>query len=192
MANATNATLSRTVDGSTVPAAGSYAIDPSHTNVTFWVRHLGLSKVRGRFASFEGDVVVAEDPTASSVSVAIDAASIDTRDATRDDHLRSGDFFDVDRHPTLRYRSTGVRQEGDQWHVDGELTIRDVTRRVPLRVTFEGVGTDPWGGQRAAFTAEAEINREEFGLTWNQALETGGVLVGRTIKVEIEVEAVRG
>ena len=122
----------------------------------------------------------------------IQAASIDTRDEGRDGHLRSPDFFDVEQHPTLTYRSTGVAPAGKgRWNVEGELTVKGVTRPVPLEVTFEGAARDPWGGERIGFTASAELDREAFGLTWNQALETGGVLVGKTVKIEIEAEAVR-
>ena len=184
-------TLTRTVAGTTVPAAGTYSIDPSHSNVGFSVRHLGLSKVRGRCTTFTGTVQIAEEPTESSVSVEIESGSIDTRDAKRDEHLRSADFFNAEQYPNLTYRSTGVTQQGNQWVVEGELTVNGTTRSVPLHVSFEGSGADPWGGQRIAFSATTEIDREEFGLTWNQALETGGLLVGKKIAVEIEVEAVR-
>ena len=184
-------TLTRTVAGTTVPAAGTYAIDPSHSNVGFSVRHLGLSKVRGRFTSFSGTIEIADEPTASSVAVEIESGSIDTRDAKRDEHLRSADFFDAEQYPNLTYRSTSVTQQGNEWVVQGELTINAVTRQVPLHVAFDGSGADPWGGQRIAFTATTEIDREAFGLTWNQTLETGGLLVGKKIAVEIEVQAVK-
>jgi polyisoprenoid-binding protein YceI len=176
----------------TLPAVGTWKIDPSHSSVGFSVRHLGLARVRGRFAEFDGSVEVAEDPEQSSVSVEIQAASIDTRDANRDGHLVSGDFFDVEHHPTLDFHSTGVRYTGgDQWAVDGELTIRGVTRPVTLDANFEGSARDPWGGERAAFTATTEVDREDFGLTWNQTLETGGVLVGKKVRIELEVELIK-
>ena len=182
----------RTIDGQEIPAAGAYSLDVSHSSVGFSVRHLMVGKTRGRFAAFTGTVVVAEDPLASSVEVEIDAASIDTRDEQRDGHLRSPDFFDVENHPTLSYRSTRVTPAGQgQWNVDGELTIRGVTRNVPLEVTYEGSVTDPWGNPRAGFSAKAELDREAFGLTWNQVLETGGVLVGKKVTIEIEAEGVR-
>jgi polyisoprenoid-binding protein YceI len=181
----------RTVDDVEIPVAGTYVIDPSHSHIGFAVRHLMISKVKGRFASFSGTVTVADDPLASAVEVEIDTASIDTRDEQRDGHLRSPDFFDVAQFPTATYRSTGVRQQGGRWAVDGELTISGVTRPVTLDLTVDGVGGDPWGGTRVGFAARAEVDREDFGLTWNQALETGGVLVGKTITVEIEAEAVR-
>ena len=182
----------RTIDGQEIPAAGAYSLDVSHSSVGFSVRHLMVGKTRGRFAAFTGTVVVAEDPLASSVEVEIDAASIDTRDEQRDGHLRSPDFFDVENHPTLSYRSTRVTPAGQgRWNVDGELTIRGVTRNVPLEVTYEGSVTDPWGNPRAGFSAKAELDREAFGLTWNQVLETGGVLVGKKVTIEIEAEGVR-
>ncbi len=182
----------RTVDGIELPAPGAYGIDASHSHVGFSVRHVMVSRTKGRFADVAGTVVIAEDPLDSSVEVTIDAASIDTRDATRDEHLRSADFLAVDQHPSLTYRSRSVRPAGrGRWVVEGDLTIRDVTVAVPLEVTFEGGAKDPWGGERVGFTAAAELDREAFGLTWNQALETGGVLVGKTVKIEIEAEAVR-
>ena len=186
------ASATRTFEGTAVPEAGTYDIDASHSHVGFAVRHLMVSKVRGSFGSFSGSLTVGDDPTQSSVEVSIDTASIDTGDEQRDGHLRSPDFFDAERYPTLTYRSTKVTHEGrDRWAVEGDLTIGEVTRSVPLTVTFEGASQDPWGGSRIGFSAETKINREDFGLTWNQALETGGVLVGKDIKVEIEVEAVR-
>jgi polyisoprenoid-binding protein YceI len=184
--------VTRTVDGVEIPATGTFALDASHSHVGFSVRHVMVSKTKGRFTEVDGAVVIAEDPTDSSVEVTIQAASVDTRDETRDGHLRSADFLDVDQHPTLTYRSTAVRPAGKgHWAVDGELTVKGVTRPVPLEVTFEGGARDPWGGERIGFTATAELEREDFGLTWNQALETGGVLVGKTVKIEIEAEAVR-
>lgn len=183
--------LTRTVSGIALPTAGTFALDPSHTHVGFSVRHM-MAKVRGRFASFSGTVTVAEDPNDSSVEVTIDIASIDTRDEQRDGHLRSPDFFGAESYPHLTYRSTGLAPKGDgRYRVDGELTIKDVTRPVPLDLSFEGVGIDPWGNQRLGFSATAEIDREEFGLTWNQVLETGGVLVGKKVSIEIEAQAVR-
>jgi len=174
------------------PTAGTWQVDPSHSSVAFSVRHLMITNVRGRFAKFSGTVHVGDTPEASSVEVAIDAASIDTGHEERDAHLRSADFLDVERYPTVGFRSTRVEQVGeDRLRVTGDFTIRDVTRQVVLDVRYEGAANDPWGNSRAAFSASAEIDREDFGVTWNQALETGGFLVGKTIKVEIEVEAVR-
>ena len=177
------------------PAAGAsttWQLDPAHTNVEFSVKHLMLARVKGRFTGVAGTVMLAAEPTASTVEVVIDAASIDTREAKRDAHLRSADFFDVERFPTITFRSSDVRPAGaGDLRIVGDLTIRDVTREVTLEVTDEGRGTDPWGGERAGFSATAVIDRRDFGLTWNQALETGGVLVGKTAKIEIEAEAVR-
>ena len=181
----------RTVEGRTVPESGSYAIDVSHSAVEFVVRHLGLAKVRGRFGRFEGTIDVAESVTDSSVAVSIEADSIDTGEADRDGHLRSADFLDVETHPTLAFRSTGVREDGDRWLVDGELTITGTTKPVTLEVEVEGGARDPWGFERVGFNAETKINREDFGLTWNQALETGGWLVGKEVKIELTIQAVK-
>ncbi len=184
------ATMTRTIDGDTLPVTGTWSLDPSHTAVEFSVRHLGLSKVRGRFSSFTGDVVIAEDPARSSVNVAIDVTSVDTRDEKRDEHLRTNDFFDAPTFPTITFVSTSVAGGGSDWKVTGDLTIRGVTKQVTLDATFEGTATDPWGGSRAAFTATTEVDREDFGMTWNAALEAGGVLVGKKVKIEIEAETV--
>ena len=177
------------------PAAGTSAawqLDPAHTHVEFSVKHLMLARVKGRFAGVTGTVELGADPSASTVDVVIDAASIDTREAKRDAHLRSADFFDVERFPTIAFRSRDVRPTGaGDFSVVGDLTIRDVTREVTLEVTDEGRGTDPWGGERAGFSATAEIDRRDFGLTWNQALEAGGVLVGNEIRISLEVELVK-
>jgi polyisoprenoid-binding protein YceI len=182
----------RTVDGVEVPVAGTYDLDISHSSVAFSVRHLMVSKTKGRFAEFAGTITIGEDPLESSVQVEIQTASVDTRDDTRDGHLRSGDFFDADAFPVISYRSTKVTPgSGGTWAVDGELIVRDVTRAVPLTVSFEGGAVDPWGAARIGFEAHTELDREAFGLTWNQALETGGVLVGKAVKVDIEAEAVR-
>ena len=185
-----DATLTRSTDGTTVPAPGTYQIDPSHSSADFQVRHLGLSKVRGGFGDFAGTVTIADDPTESSVVVDLEAASFSTGAEDRDAHVKSADFLDVETYPQLTFRSTAVRQSGDDWKVDGELTIKDVTRPVTLDVEFEGAGQDPWGNGRIAFSATTEIDREDFGITWNQALETGGVLVGKVVKIIIDVQAV--
>lgn len=185
------ATAVRTVDGVTVPAAGTYDIDASHSVVEFVVRHLGLAKVRGRFNEFAGTIVVAENIEDSRVDVVIQSATIDTRDAGRDEHLRSPDFLDAPNHPTVEFHSTEVRREGGDWVVAGDLTVAGQSRPVTLAVDFEGSVTDPWGGARVGFAAETKINREDFGLTWNQALETGGWLVGKDVKIELGVEAVK-
>jgi polyisoprenoid-binding protein YceI len=168
-------------------------IDGAHSGITFSIRHMVLSKVRGRFGSFSGSLDLDEaDLTRSALDVSIDAASIDTGTAQRDEHLRSADFFDAERFPTLRYRSTRVEQLGqDHYRVVGELTIRGVTREVPLDVEYGGQGKDPWGNQRAGFSAKASINRKDFGLAWNQVLEAGGLLVGDKVEIELEIQAVK-
>jgi polyisoprenoid-binding protein YceI len=180
----------RTVDGVQLPEAGRWEVDRSHSSVEFVVRHLMVSKVRGRFGEFSGVLHIADVPEESSVDVVIDAAGIDTRDSGRDEHLRSQDFLDIATYPTLAFRSTGVRQAGGRWAVDGELTVKGITRPVTLDVEFEGAVANPWGNQVASFTASTEIDREDFGLTWNQALETGGVLVGRKVRIDLSVEAI--
>jgi polyisoprenoid-binding protein YceI len=184
-------TITRTVDGHEVPEPGTFGIDASHSHVGFSVRHAMVSKTKGSFGDVTGIVTIGADPVDSSVEVDIAMASIDTRDEKRDGHLRSPDFFDVEQFPVMTYRSTKVTPDGDRWNVDGELTIKGITRSVPLEVTFEGGAKDPWGGTRVGFTARAELNREDYGLTWNQALETGGVLVGKQVKIDLDVEAVR-
>jgi polyisoprenoid-binding protein YceI len=186
-------TATRTAEGTVLPAAGAWTIDTSHSQLEFVVRHLVVGKTRGRFSSWSGSVVIADDPTASSVTLEIDAASIDTRDESRDAHLKNADFLDVERYPTLRFTSNEVKGSGRDWTVRGDLTIKDVTRPVVLELELEGVvEKDPWGNARAAYSGSTEINREDFGLTWNVALEGGGVLVGKTITINFEVETVFG
>ena len=171
----------------------TWQIDPAHTNVGFSVKHLMIATVRGRFAGVKGTIVLDEvDPTSSSAEVEIDVAAIDTRAEQRDAHLRSADFFEVEKYPTMTYRSRRVERVGDgHYRIFGDLTIRDVTREVVLDATDEGRGRDPWGGDRLGFSATTTIDRSDFGLTWNQALETGGVLVGNAITISIDVEAVK-
>jgi polyisoprenoid-binding protein YceI len=170
---------------------GTWVIDPSHSEVGFVVRHMMVSKVKGRFADVQGTITVAEDVLQSSVDATIGAASIDTRDENRDNHLRSGDFFEVETYPTITFRSTGLRRDGGDFVLDGELTIRGTTRPVSLDLEFNGVQPNPLaeGKPTAGFSAETEISRKDFGLEWNVALETGGVLVGDKIKIAVEVEA---
>jgi polyisoprenoid-binding protein YceI len=182
----------RIVEGRAVPAAGTWSVDPSHSDVAFTAKHLVVSKVRGRFADYSVSLTVADDPARSSVHVEIQAGTISTGQEDRDGHLKSPDFLDVERYPTLSFHSTGVEPVGDDtWKARGDLTIRDVSRPVVLDVEFLGVTEDPWGNQRAGFTAVTEIDREDWGLTWNQPLANGGVLVGRKVKIEIDVEAVQ-
>jgi polyisoprenoid-binding protein YceI len=186
------AAATRIVDGREVPPAGTWQIDPSHSEIQFSVRHMMISKVRGRFREFAGTIEIGERPEDSRVDVVIEAASIDTRDRTRDEHLRSAEFLDVERFPEVRFTSTSAGPgEKDRWDVTGDLTVRDVTRPVVLHVEFSGGTVDPWGNLRAGFLADAEIDREEFDITWNQALEAGGFLVGKGVRVEIDVEAIR-
>lgn len=184
-------TALRTFKDLTVPELGTYEIDGAHSVVEFVVRHLGLAKVRGRFNEFSGTIEVGDDPCDTRFDVTIEAASIDTRDADRDAHLRSPDFLDTESHPRLEFRSTRVRPEGDRWVVDGDLTLRGVTRTVSLDVEFEGSVRDPWGNVRIGGSASTEVNREDFGLTWNKALETGGWMVGKQVRIELSVEAIR-
>jgi polyisoprenoid-binding protein YceI len=188
----TTETTTRTWHGVAIPAAGTFALDPAHTRVGFAARHLMVSKVRGAFTQVSGEVVIGADPAESTVTAVIPAASIDTGVADRDAHLRSPDFLDVETFPTLAFRSTGLIPDRDNtFTLRGELTVRDVTREVALEVEFEGLARSPWGQEVIGFTGTTEIDRDEFGMTWNQTLETGGVLVGRKVKIEISAEAVR-
>jgi polyisoprenoid-binding protein YceI len=182
--------MSTTQPSVTVPA-GTWELDTAHTSVNFSVRHMMVAKVRGSFKSFHGAIVIAEDPLASSVTVVIDTESINTADETRDTHLKSGDFLEAEKYPTLTFASTEVRNAGgDDYEIDGTMTIRDITRPLTLNGTFSGVQKDPWGGTRLGFEANTEFSRKDFGLEWNVALEAGGFVVGDKIKVELEVEAV--
>jgi polyisoprenoid-binding protein YceI len=179
---------------STIPGylSGTWVIDPVHSEVSFTVRHLMVSKVRGRFAAFSGELVTADDPLQSSVQASVDLASIDTGNADRDAHVRSADFFDVDQHPTLTYRSTGVRQVGDGFVVDGDLTLHGVTKSVPLALEVNGFQAEtPFGDTRAGFSASAEINRTDFGIEFNAPLEGGGVVLANKIQIALEIEAIR-
>ena len=170
---------------------GTWKIDASHSTVGFVARHLMITKVRGTFDSFDGAITIGEDPAFSSVEVNVDLGSVNTGDTGRDVHLRSADFFDVETFPTMRFVSTGVREQGRTYVVTGDLTIKGVTRPVELTVEFEGVNTDPWGNEKAAFSAETEINRKDWGLEWNVTLEKGGVLVSEKVKIQLDVQALR-
>ena len=174
-------------------ATNDWNIDKAHSGINFSIRHMVVSKVRGRFAKYIGKVKLDEnDLTRSVVEASIDAASIDTGTPERDDHLRSPDFFDVDQFPELRFRSTGIeRIEDARYRVVGELTIRDVTRELSLDVEYGGRAKDPWGNERIGFVAKASLDRKDFGLKWNQVLEAGGVLVGDRVEIELEVQAVK-
>jgi len=192
MTDTINPASTRAVNGLTLPSTGTFVLDKSHTEVGFIARHLMVSKVRGRFTDFEGTIVVADDPSESSVEVIIQAASINTNDENRDKHVRTNDFLSTDEFPALTFRSTKVElSSGGDWKVNGDLTVRGVTRPIVLDVQFEGVIQDPWGNQRLGFAASGEIDRNDFGVSFNAALETGGFVVSPNIKLEIEAEAVR-
>jgi polyisoprenoid-binding protein YceI len=170
-----------------------FTLDTSHSGIHFTVRHMVISKVRGAFERWQGSVDFDEEtPSASKVSVRIESASIDTREPKRDEHLRSADFFDVEHHPELRFESTRVeRLATGEYRVSGDLSIRGVTRPVVLEAEFLGAGKDPWGNERLGFQARTTINRKDFGLHWNQALETGGVLVGEKVEIELDIQALK-
>lgn len=175
-------------------SASQWKIDLAHTQIDFSVTHMMFTKVRGQFSDFTGTVEFdQESPADSSVSVTIDASSIDTGVADRDEHLRSEDFFDVAQFPEITFESkriSGPIEEGGHFEIVGDLTIHGITREITLEATLDGTGTDPWGGTRAGFAAETEIDRRDFDLTWNQTLETGGVLVGHDIEIALQVQAV--
>jgi polyisoprenoid-binding protein YceI len=182
---------SRTVGGVEYPAVGTYVIDPSHTELGFAVRHMAVSKVRGRLSKFEGTLVLAEDPADSKASVTIDATSVDTRDENRDNHLRTNDFFDVENHPTWTFESTSIKHEGGtDFKVEGDLTIRGTTKPVSLDVSLEGVVKDPYGNHRVGFSASTSINREDFGVAFGAVMEAGGLVVAKKVDIQIELEAV--
>ncbi|UER53498.1 YceI family protein [Kineosporiaceae bacterium SCSIO 59966] len=170
---------------------GTYVVDPAHSEVGFTARHAMVTKVRGTFNDVQGTIVIGDDPADSSATATIQVASVDTRSADRDAHLRSADFFDVENYPEMTFRTTGVRPDGEDYLVDGELTIKGVTKPVTLKVEFTGVATDPFGNQRAGFSGETEVDREQWGLTWNAALETGGVLVSRKVRLAFDVSAIK-
>ncbi len=185
--------VTRQVDGRIIPVAGTWAADPAHSSFEFVARHL-MAKVRGRFTSFTGTVRIAEVPEESSAEFEIDAHTVSTREERRDGHLRSADFFEIEKHPKLTFRSSGVRpgpNHDGHWLLDGELTIIGNTRLVTWDVEFHGATQDPWGGQRAAFSAWTEVNRDDWGLSWNAPLETGGFLLSKNIRLEVDVELIK-
>jgi polyisoprenoid-binding protein YceI len=177
----------------TATATRTFQIDKTHSEAAFQVRHL-ISKVRGRFTDFDGAIAFDEaEPQRSTVNFTIQAGSIDTGVADRDAHLRSTDFFAVDQYPTITFRSTAVAPKGnDEFEVTGDLTMRGVTRQVVIPVSYLGAAVDPWGNQKIAFEGEVTLNRKDYGLTWNAALETGGFLVGDDVKVSLSVQAAAG
>ncbi len=190
MTNTKAAAAIRTLAGAELPAPGRWQIDPGHTEVAFIGRHFMLTKVRGRFTGVTGAIVVAEEPGESTAEVIIEMASVQSGSQARDDHLRSPDFFDAARHPTAAFCGRATGWQGTRGLLAGELTIRSVTRPVTLQAEYLGHVADPWGGQRAIFTAEGTLNREDWGLTWNMPLDGGGLLVSKDIRIEIQAEAV--
>lgn len=174
-----------------LPAPGAWILDPGHADVSFVGRHFGLTKIRGRFTGVSGEVQIAEPITDSTVAVTIDMASVDSGSSDRDEHLRSEDLFDVENHPTSTFRSTHIDVHGVTGTITGDLTIAGVTRPVVLDVEFIGQARDPWDNDRAVFSASTRINREDWGLTWNMVLDTGGLILSKEIALEIDVEFIR-
>ena len=170
--------------------AGTWTIDPVHSDVSFTVRHMVVSKVRGFFRKFEGTLVTGESAEQSSVTATIYLDSIDTNQEQRDAHIRSADFFEVDTYPTMTFQSTGVRADGGDWIVDGELTLKGITKQVPLKLELNGFGPDAYGGYRAGFSAKAEIDRKDFNVNFHATLETGGLVVSDKVTIALEIEAV--
>jgi len=170
--------------------AGTWSIDPVHSEVGFTARHMMVSKVRGKFRTFSGQLVTGDDPLASSVTAEIDLSSIDTGHEQRDAHIQSADFFEVETYPTMTYRSTGIRADGGDYVIDGELTLKGVTRNVPLKLELNGFGPDPFGGTRAGFTATGEINRRDFNVNFSAPMQNGGAVVSDKISLQLEIEAV--
>ncbi|MBO0809237.1 MAG: YceI family protein [Actinobacteria bacterium] len=170
--------------------AGTWSIDPVHSNVDFVVRHMMVSKVRGKFRTFSGTIVTAPNPAESTVTAEIDLNSIDTGQEQRDNHIRSADFFEVETYPTMTYQSTGLSPDGDDFILHGKLTLKGVTREVPLKLELNGFGPDAFGGTRAGFTASGEINRKDFNVNFNAMMETGGAVVSDRIIIQLEIEAV--
>ena len=177
---------------STIPGyqAGTWTIDPVHSDVGFSIRHMMVSKVRGKFNQFAGQLVTGDDPLGSSVSAIIELTSVDTGNADRDNHVRSGDFFDVATHPTMTFTSVAVRPDGRDFILDGDLTLRGVTKPVSLALELGGFGPDPYGGTRAGFTASGEILRSDFGVDFNAVIESGGVILSDKVAITLEIEAV--
>lgn len=180
----------RTIDSKSVPTAGTWEIDASHSDLQITARHLMVTKVRGTFAELSGTIVVGDDPTQSTVSVVAKAASVSTGSADRDGHILSPDFLDAENFPLVTFVGTRVAPSGADWELTGDLTIRGVTKSVTFAMSFEGIADDPFGNTKAAFTATGSIDREDWGLTWNVPLEAGGVLVSKKLQVEFDVQAV--
>lgn len=185
-------TTSTSATGLQALTPGTWTVDAGHSNVGFVVRHLMVAKVRGHFAEFSGTITVGENPLESKVEATVQAASITTNDEGRDGHLKSTDFFEIEQFPTLELVSTGIETRGADYVLHTDLTVHGVTKSVDFDLEFEGVVQDPWGNTKAGFTAETEISRKDFGLEWNAALESGGVLVGDKVKIILEIEALKG
>ena len=179
-------------EATTIPGyvAGTWVIDPVHSEVGFSVRHLMVSKVRGRFEKFEGQIVTGDDILDTTATLEVDLNSINTGNADRDNDLRSANYFEADKYPTMTYRATGLRADGGGYVADGELTVKDVTNPVSLQVEFHGISPDPWGGTRAGLSATGEINRKDFGVTFDMPMEGGGLVVGDKIQINLEIEAI--
>jgi polyisoprenoid-binding protein YceI len=177
---------------STIPGyvAGTWTVDPVHSEVGFTIRHMMVSKVRGKFNTFSGQLVTGESPLDSSVTATVELSSIDTGNVDRDNHIRSADFFEVETHQTMSYRSTGVRPDGHDFILDGELTMKGITKQVSLKLELGGFGPDAFGGVRAGFTATGEIKRSEFSVDFNAVMETGGVVLSDKVTIQLEIEAV--
>jgi len=176
----------------TIPGylTGTWKVDGVHSDVSFSVRHMMVSKVRGKFTKFDATIVTAQNPLDSTVTAEIDLASIDTGNEQRDGHIKSADFFEVETYPTMTYRSTGLTQDGADFKLDGELSLHGVTKSVPLKLELNGFTADPYGGQRAGFSATGEINRKDFGIDLSMPMDGGGVVVGDKITILLEIEAV--
>ena len=179
-----------TSDGTSIPA-GTWTLDPTHTRIGFIARHMMVTKVRGSFRDFSADIEIAENPLESKLAAEVQMASIDTGNEDRDGHLRTNDFFDIERYPTMRLVATGFEGSDDDYVMHADLTIKGVTKPVDFELEFDGAGQDPWGGTRAGFTATTTINRKDWGIEWNAPLETGGVLVGEKVQIELDVQLVK-
>jgi polyisoprenoid-binding protein YceI len=191
-AEAPVASLTREWEGLILPTPGVFKLDPMHTQIGFLARHMMVSKVRGRFGEYDGEIVVADDILQSTVEITIKVDSIDTREDARDNHLRSPDFFETGTHPEITFKSSKIEHVKDEeFKITGALTIKGISREFVLDTSYEGVVVDPYGGQRVGFAVKAELDRFDFGLTWNGALEAGGLVVGRKVILEFEIEAVR-
>jgi len=178
-----------TIDVATIPA-GTWTLDPTHSDITFSVRHLAISKVRGSFEKFDVTVVTTENPADTTITASVDVASVNTNQADRDGHLKTSDFFLVEEFPTMDFVSTGVRVEGEEFFVDGNLTLRGVTKQITLKGEFGGITTDGYGQVKAGASASTKINRLDYGVNWNAALEAGGLTLGNDVTINFEIQVV--